>query len=80
MVMLTTLPVGIDMDHHAAEVWQLVEQLVPDIPGNFMALRHRQAGRHRDAHVGVKSVTTKGLAAQKHQEPSWGGRDSSRRR
>jgi hypothetical protein len=53
MVMLTTLPVRIDMDHHAAEVWQVVEQLVPDIPRNVMALRHRQAGRHRNAHVGL---------------------------
>jgi len=51
MVLLTTLPVGIDVDHHAAEVWQVVEQLVPDIAGNVMALRHRQAGRHRDAQV-----------------------------
>jgi hypothetical protein len=56
MMMLSTLPVGIDMDHHAAEVRQVVEQLVPDIAGNVMALRHRQAGRHRDADVHVQPV------------------------
>jgi hypothetical protein len=32
------LSVGIDVDHHAAEVWQVVEQLVPDISGYVMAL------------------------------------------
>jgi len=56
VVMRATLPVGINMDHRAAEVRQVVEQLVPDVARNVMALRHRQAGRHRDAHVRVQPV------------------------
>src|SRR6266853_4216969 len=56
MVLLAALPVGIDVNHHAAQVRQVVEQLVPDIAGNVMSLRHRQAGRHRDADVGVHPV------------------------
>lgn len=34
----------------------MVEQLVPDIAGHVMALRHRQATRHRDAHVSVQAM------------------------
>ena len=56
VMMRATLPVGINVDHHAAEVRQVMEQLVPNITGNVMALRHREAGRHRDAHVRVQPV------------------------
>ena len=41
VVPLPSLPVGIDVDHNAAEVRQVVKELVPDLLRDLVAVPHR---------------------------------------
>lgn len=38
VVLLPALPVGVHVDHDTAKVRQMVEQLVPDVAGDIVAL------------------------------------------
>src|SRR5215472_14521620 len=57
MMLFAALPIWIDVDHQAAEVGQVMEQLVPDVPRDVVTLWHRQPTWHRYAHVSVQAMT-----------------------
>src|SRR5215472_9535131 len=57
MMLFAALPIWIDVDHHAAEVGQVMEQLVPDVPRDIVTLCHRQPAWYCHAHVSVQAVT-----------------------
>jgi hypothetical protein len=56
VVLLSSLPVGIDVNHHPAEVRQVVEELVADLLGDLVTVSHRQPPGHRDAHLRVEAM------------------------
>lgn len=47
---------GIDVNHNAAEMRQVMKKLVPDLLRDLTAVPHRQAARHRDADVGMQPM------------------------
>ena len=53
MVPLAPLPVRIDVDRHAAQMRQVMEQRVPDVFRDLVALRDREMAGHRDGHLDV---------------------------
>jgi len=57
VVSLSALAIGIDVDRHAAEMRQVVEQLVTYLPRDLVPFRDREAARHGDAELGVQAVT-----------------------
>src|SRR5262245_9770055 len=57
MTLFAALPVWINVNHYAAEVGHVMEQLVPDVPRDIMALRHRQPAWYCHAHVSMQTVT-----------------------
>ena len=41
VVLLSSLPVRIDVNHHPAEVWQVVQKLVADLLRDLVTVCHR---------------------------------------
>ena len=56
-MMFASLPVGVDVNHHAPEVGEVMKQLVSDFTCNIVALRDGQPTRHRNADVRGQTVT-----------------------
>jgi hypothetical protein len=57
MMLFAALPVWINVNHHAAEVGHVMEQMVPDVPRDIVARRHRQSAWYGHAHVRMQAVT-----------------------
>ncbi len=66
MVLLATLPIGIVVHHHAAEVGQVMERSGAGRPARYHAICHGQPGGHRHAHVSVQAVTDPTSAHIRH--------------
>jgi hypothetical protein len=57
MVTVPTLPIGIDVDSHAAQMRQMMQQLVAYGLGDLVALADRARTLNGDAQVRVQPVT-----------------------
>jgi hypothetical protein len=56
-VLITSLPVGIDVDRHATEMRQVMKQLMPDFLPDCVTVSYRQSLRRRATHLGVQPMT-----------------------
>ena len=57
MMTVSPLSVWVDMDRHAAQVWNVVEQLVADFPRDVVPFGHRQPTRDRHVQHRVNPVS-----------------------
>jgi hypothetical protein len=60
VVLLPSLPVGINVNHDSAEVRQVVEELVADPLRDLVTISHRQPPGDRDAHLRVEAIHKEG--------------------
>jgi hypothetical protein len=57
MVMIATLPIGIDVNGHAAQMRQVVQELVTDGHRDVVTLANRERTRNGHVQVRVQPVT-----------------------
>jgi hypothetical protein len=56
METFAALSIRIDMHRHAAQMRQVVKELMADFLGDRVSLGHRQLSRYADAHVGMQAM------------------------
>jgi len=57
MMSFASLPVGVDVNHHAPEAGEVMKQLISDFTCNIVALGDVQPARHRNADIRGQTMT-----------------------